>query len=176
MKNKLRGICLLISCFLIISVFASCESKEITSNELSTVKLDVTKMTANDIIGELKSAGFPINKVIITTAENDVNKLLGRPNQYTSKINFSDSRLEQYDEDNNPVGGTIEVFDNKEDAKSRKDYVETIEKKVSAFSQYIYLYKNILVRLDHDLTPDQAKVYENAFNKLQNGEKATYNE
>lgn len=178
---KRRILSILISCICISGVFVGCGNSNQNNGQNNvqqseSKKIDITKMNAEDIINEFKSAGFPINKIVVTTEENDVNNLMGRPNQYTSKINFSDKRIDQFDEENNPIGGTIEVFDNAKDAENRKEYVEKITTSVSVFTQYIYLYKNVLFRLDHELTPTQAKVYEDAFKKLQNGEEITFEE
>lgn len=132
-------------------------------------KKDVTKMSAEELITEFELSGFPINKVINYTAETDTNKLLGRPNQYTSKINFSDSRLEQFDEENEPVGGSIEVFNNQEDAQNRKNYIDEIGKNASIFVEYSYICDNVLLRLDKGFTPEEAEEYKKAFECIANG-------
>src|SRR5258708_6830262 len=46
--------------------------------------------TAAQILQLLKAQGLPIGAGIIYTAENDANHLLGRPGQYTGKVNFID--------------------------------------------------------------------------------------
>lgn len=132
-------------------------------------KLDITKMTAKEIIDVFVDSGLPVGKVIVYDENTDLNQLLGRPNQYTSKINFSDSRVSQTDVEKNPVGGSIEIFANKDDAQSRKNYIENFSK--GTLAQYFYLYENVLLRIDHQLTPNQASQYENAFKVLQQGEK-----
>lgn len=118
--------------------------------------------TAEEIINTVKDSGLPVGTIIVYTEETDSNNLLGRPNQYTSKINFADTRIDQYDEENNPVGGTVEVFINGEDATARKAYIEAL----SSIRQYIYQYKNVLVRIDFDLTPEQAEEYHLAFKDI----------
>ena len=44
--------------------------------------------TAEDYANALKDAGLPIWKIEVWTAETDPNEKLGRPNEYTSKIDF----------------------------------------------------------------------------------------
>lgn len=133
-------------------------------------KLDITKMTAEEIVNVFVESGLPITKIIVYDEETDENELLGRPNQYTSKVNFADDRAEQFDIEVNPVGGSVEVFNNKDDAKARHDYLDGIGKSSSLFAQYLYLYDNVLLRIDYNLTPSQAEQYEKAFISLQNGE------
>ncbi|MDS0528595.1 hypothetical protein NNC19_23260 [Clostridium sp. SHJSY1] len=72
-------------------------------------------LTAEEYGNKQKEAGLAIENVEVTTEENDKNKLMGRPNQYTSKINFTN--------------GSIEVFESKEDEKNRKEYIDSIGKK-----------------------------------------------
>lgn len=109
-------------------------------------------LTAEEYGNELKNAGLAIDNVEVSTTENDKNELLGRPNQYTSKINFDN--------------GSIEVFEKKEDAESRKEYIDSIGKKMSALSEYSYIKGSTLLRIKHEIIPDEASKYETAFNKL----------
>lgn len=155
------------------AVFVGCGSGEAqqennsTSEVSSEVQLSLSKMDASQITEYLKGKGLPITNEINYTEETDPNKLLGRPNQYTSKVNFADSRItEQYDIENNPVGGSIEVFTNSSDAIKRKEYVESIAQSVSFAAQYIYQYDNVVLRLAHELTPTQAEEYNTALKQL----------
>lgn len=137
------------------------------SNISSETQLSLSTMNAAQITEYLKAQGLPITNEIDYTEETDPNKLLGRPNQYTSKVNFADSRItEQYDIENDPIGGTIEVFSNSGDAKKRKEYVEAIAQNVSFATQYIYQFDNVLMRMAHELTPTQAAEYEAALQQL----------
>lgn len=65
-------------------------------------------------------------------------------------------------------GGSVEVFNNATDAEARYTYVEEVNKVMSAFTQYLYLSDNILLRVDGDLTPEQAEEYRTAFEALIN--------
>lgn len=106
------------------------------------------------------SAGLPLEQVTEYTEANDPNALLGRENQYTSKVDFADSRLEQSGEDLN--GGTIEVFSTKEDLQARKEYVESNASGESILTEYVYESTNglALICVSSDLAPEQAAQYE----------------
>lgn len=129
-------------------------------------------LTAEDVFYKLKEKNANVRRYVNYTEESDINNLLGRPNQYTSKVTFEDIRLKQTNKDldptyfsqeeiNEPIGGTIEVFNNTDDLKKRKDYVDSITSSISALAEYSYSNNYILLRLNHDLTPAQASEYEN---------------
>lgn len=120
-------------------------------------------MTAAQLTSKLKEANLPIYDVIVYNESNDVNKLLGRPNQYISKVNFADKRLEQFDLKNNPDGATIETFNNTTDLNARKEYLESIMKASPVFTEYMVVNGNYLLRLSKDLTNEQVNKYKQAF-------------
>jgi hypothetical protein len=121
--------------------------------------------SANDVLQSLKGNGLPIGESIAYTAENDPNELLGRPNQYSSKVMFEDTRLNPdpmakgFDVQN---GGSIEVFEDEDDAIARAEYLETVTKSFSFSAEYSYREGTVLLRLSHRLSPDQAAEYEDA--------------
>lgn len=125
-------------------------------------------MDAKAIVDALAKNGMPISKIDVYTADNDPNKLLGRPGQYTSKVNFVDKRVDEPMNDSVDVinGGSVEVFANDQDAKQRFDYVSNIAKAGGMFAEYDFLDGNVLLRLSHDLTPTQEKQYEQALQKI----------
>ena len=126
------------------------------------------KVITAEGIGNVIKANVPtMSGIVVYTEDTDTNKLLGRPNQYTSKVNFADTRTEQLSKDN-PTGGSVEVFANPQDAKTRWTYVDEISKSSPMFTQYLYLNGNVLLRIDGALTPSQAKEYETAFGKTTN--------
>jgi hypothetical protein len=76
------------------------------------------------------AAAVPTAKLTETlTAANDPNHLLGRPNQYTSKIGFADSQIpdgytqfgstHMFKTGDVQLGGSVEVFTNPDDAAAR---------------------------------------------------------
>ncbi len=136
-------------------------------------KIDISKMSDEEIINQFVEAGFPISKMIVYNEETDVNEVLGRPNQYIQKTNFADSRYEQYNIEEDPIGGTIEIFNNKKDAQSRYDYLESVYE-ILGYKDYMYLRDNMLFRIHHQLTPTHAGEYEKAFDDIIDGKKPTY--
>ncbi|SNS20804.1 hypothetical protein SAMN06295912_102270 [Sphingomonas laterariae] len=114
-------------------------------------------VTAADVIDHFKKQGLPISDITVYTAENDPNKLLGRPNQYVAKANFFDTR-HPADEANN----TVEIFASEESAKARRDYVEAVTKDMPMLVQYQFLAGNILIRLDKAVTPAESEEYRKA--------------
>ncbi|MEV7391444.1 MULTISPECIES: hypothetical protein [unclassified Streptomyces] len=105
------------------------------------------------------------------TADNDPNHLLGRPNQYTSKITFDDTRISADDvtgTDKGDVerGGAIEAFGSPADAQARAKYIQAVTKSMPMLTEYDYVHGTILVRLSHYLTPKQAADYKTAIDNL----------
>jgi hypothetical protein len=125
--------------------------------------------TAKEVLQGLKDEGMPIGKSEAYNAENDPNKLLGRPNQYTSKVNFKDTRLKpdpiagKFDV---PNGGSIEVFEDQDDAIARKKYLEGLGKSFSPMAEYSYREGTVLLRVSNRLTPKQAAEYQEALKSI----------
>lgn len=131
-----------------------------------TVKEKLINKTAEEIVKEFINEGLDIGDVIVYDETTDPNNKLGRPNQYISKASFADSRLAQEDYDGaDPVGGTVEVFNNSADAKTRYDYIYSVAHG-TMFEQYMYLFNNVLLRLDFELTPTQASEYEKVLKSI----------
>lgn len=112
----------------------------------------------------LRGQGIPIKAEVTFTEESDSNHLLGRPHQYTAKVNWRDGRLEGQDdvEPGTGSGGSVEIFTTEQDATTRREYIDGIGAKMGALSEYDYQRGVILVRASHLLTPTQAKLYEAA--------------
>lgn len=124
-------------------------------------KFDV--LNSDAVLAGLKASQLPVVKEVAYTDVTDDNHLLGRPHQYVSKINFEDQRIAK---PKSTLNNTIESFTSAEDLENRRAYIESISKKVPLFAQYMYVHKNILLRLSFDLTPAQAKEYEAALRTL----------
>ncbi|MCP1355421.1 hypothetical protein [Aneurinibacillus migulanus] len=124
---------------------------------------------ASEVVKSMKESGLHIGKTETYTASNDPNNLLGRPGQYTSKVNFVDTSIKTDVINSIEVtnGGSVEMFDNEEDAKNRYDYISGIAKKMGGpFSEYDYLEGKVLIRVSKEFTPDQAKRYEKALKDI----------
>lgn len=141
-------------------------SKTIKANASAETKPEVPKgpLTSDEIVAAFKQAGLPIGTVQVYDANNDPNKLLGRPGQYTAKFNFADTRLEQPEDD--VTGGSIESFANDKDMKNRVEYVKSITEGTPMFAEYQYTNGLMFLRLDKGLTPDQAAEYDKVFQTL----------
>ena len=150
MKKKIILIALIVAVLLfVLGVFVFIKKNNTTAtftndNQEEKNKVVNTKeATAEDIIKLMKEKNNNIGKIVVYNEETDLNNLLGRPNQYTSKIQFADNRLDQsYVEENDAKGGTIEVFNSKKDLENRKSYIETVSASASVFAQYIYSKEN----------------------------------
>lgn len=173
MKKNILTIGIVIIVVLAIIISAIAINKKESGDTVETNNTE--ELTAEVITNKMKEKTPNIGKVVVYNEENDLNNLLGRPNQYTSKATFEDTRLEQKNTDNEflteeernePIGGTIEVFNNETDMNNRKAYIESLSSSASLFNQYIYAKGNVLLRLENDLTPTQAKEYEDIFNEI----------
>lgn len=113
-------------------------------------------LTGDQLSASLASSGLPVTNVRVFTADTDPNKLLGRPQQYIAKVNWDDQRL------STPDDATIEVFPDAASLDARQKYTQAISDTGGAFAQYIERNdgRHVLLRLPHELTPDQAATYE----------------
>jgi hypothetical protein len=128
-----------------------------------------TGQSADQILQGLKTHGLPIGESFTYTAENDVNKLLGRPGQYIGKLNFKDTRIPSTKHGIDisvPDGGSLEVFATATDAQNRFNYIQSISKSSPLFAEYEYRDGLVILRISSQLTPDQAKAYEDALKTL----------
>ncbi len=118
--------------------------------------------TADGVVQALKAAGVPIASVTTFTATTDPNHELGRPGGYTAKINWLDTRITQ-ETSGIQGGGSVEVFCDANGAKARVDYITKLVNGLGGVvSEYDYQRGPIVLRVSGLLTPDQAKVYEQA--------------
>ena len=178
MKKK---IFLFIIFVIVVFTLTGCDKQISNEKEMEEARVieDVVEKnkTSEEIVSELKEKGLNIGKIVTYNEENDLNSLLGRPHQYTSKTTFEVIGIEQSnsnldpeyfseEERNEPIGGTIEVFKSEEDMKNRKNYVETVSASASIFTEYSYGSKCVLLRLNKQLTPTEAKKFEEAFYEI----------
>ena len=151
------------------SMLTGCQSPQpavpVSNNTAPTpVVTPITNLRAEDIVQAFKAAGLPISGDIVYSEESDPNNLLGRPNQYTGKASWNDTRIERVSPDDRE--NTVEVFASTEDLENRRRYVEAIGRSASVFAQYYYVHKNAFLRLSHKITPQQAAEYERVFRGL----------
>lgn len=113
------------------------------------------QLTAEYYLYQLQARTATITNIVEYTVETDENALMGKPNQYISKANACDSRLEFSDE-NNPSDVIVEVFENKTDAESRKQYLDSF---TGMLASTTYQFDNVLLRLCNELNINQTKEY-----------------
>ena len=123
--------------------------------------------SAQEIVQELKAKGMPIGAIFAYSAETDLNHLLGRPGQYTGKVEFKDTRISSTSQGADisvSDGGSVEVFATIADAQHRFTYLQALSTSGNAlFAEYEYLDGLAILRVSSQLTPTQAKAYETAF-------------
>ena len=120
-----------------------------------------SNMTAEQVANALKNAGLPIGEIFVYTEENDSSHLIGRPHQYTSQTDFSDTNVKQDTYTGaKPSGGRIKVFATIADAQS--DFRE----RQSYGAVYIYKAGNVVLSLDTEVLPANALLYQEAFYKV----------
>lgn len=127
---------------------------------------DIT--TAAGLVATIKAAGLPVAEFVSYTAETDPNRLLGRPNQYTGKANWHDSRLPApptVGKVDVSDGGGVEIWPTQAGAQARADYIANIGKNLPALVEYDYVLGKVLLRVSKELTPDQALAYKVALQK-----------
>lgn len=121
------------------------------------------RISGDQLAAALKSSGLPIRDAVVYTAETDPNKLLGRPSQYTVKINWTDARAAQAGQ------ATVEAFSDSDSMQVRYTYLDTVTKSSPLLVQYMSRNDAIraILRVPSQLTPDQAAAYAQWFTTLQ---------
>jgi len=123
--------------------------------------------SAESVLLALQSAGLPVGDYVVYTAETDLNGLLGRPGQYTAKVNFIDTSIGSGSSEFDIAGGgSIEVFEAVEQAEVRAEYLTEIVMANPAFVEYDFFNGSILLRVSGTLTPDEAARYDAALQEI----------
>lgn len=114
------------------------------------------------VAAAVRASGITVTDLIVYTAETDPNKLLGRPGQYIAKASWKDPRVSTADP------ATIEVFPDAASLQARFAYIDGIFKSSPMLLQWMYRNEArlALLRLPKDLTPDQARAWDDWFKKL----------
>lgn len=140
----------------------------VTPTAVATKASSAATMTAVTMVARFKTAGLSVGAMHGYTAADDPNHLLGRPNGYTAKESWVDTRVKASDiagEGKWSVdgGGSVEQFATHADAEERSSYIEGILKAdVALGSEYDYVTGDLLIRVSGYLTPAQAKQYKSA--------------
>lgn len=158
---------------LIIAVIANAspKAKMPTANLGHTAKAVAKPRTAAQVVAAFKAAGLPVGSVIVYTAADDPNHLLGRPNGYTSKTAWTDTRVPSSQTNGEPAGsvdygGSVEVYPTAAGATAREQYIQSAEKSMPIVgTEYDYVVGDALVRVSSILTPTEAQAYRTAATK-----------
>ena len=124
--------------------------------------------SAEQVVAGLVAKVDSAKATVVFTAENDPNKLLGRPNGYTSKASFTDIRIKANDVKDDRTGsvdqgGSVEVYADGVGAAARKKFIDDTMKATPILgTEYSYVDGPVLLRVSQALTPDQAGEYETA--------------
>jgi hypothetical protein len=137
-----------------------------TPSAASSNVTPVVTLTAEQIVSKLKAAGLPVGRVIVYTDATDPNKLLGRPGQYTSKADFSDTRHPELDP-TQTCSGCVEVYPDAAGALARKAYVDRVTQGTPLLLEYTYAEGNVCLRFDHQFLPSEAAAYDQALAALE---------
>lgn len=131
------------------------------------VSTEIEFPTAEELLIQLKAMNSNMLEIQAFDENSDPNKLLGTPDSYIGKANFSDIRVEQYD--TLLSGGTVEVFADAEDCDARAQYLELLSNPaLGAFglNEYIYQYDTVIFRVTHDLTEAAAEEYHEQMDEI----------
>ena len=142
------------------------QQTEVVDEEIETIDDSAMVMdflTEEEVIERFVLFELPVGKTIIYDEETCPNNLLGRPGQYIGKADWEDTRVDQYGD--YLTGGTIEVFKDESTLAKRKEYLEPFLEE-AMFLQYMFIHKNVIVRVDKELTPTQAEDYKDALESL----------
>jgi hypothetical protein len=120
--------------------------------------------SAEDVAVALSKAGLPVSNIEVFTPKTDPNRLMGRPGQYISKVSFTDTNYPE--NDLGKIDQTIETFPTTAAAKTRRDYIDRVTRNTPFLLQYQFLRGRVLLRLDKELSPDDAKEYEAALTEI----------
>ena len=163
-KNVLISVLLVI---VVLFSFTGCALKQsVTQKE---------DKSAEEILTELKAKNSNVTEILAWTEDTDTNGKLGRPNEYTSKADFSDSRVQELAEtpaeklEYGLSGGTIEVFATEEDCNARYTYLKSfLDPSYGAFglNQYMYKYKKAVFRVSYDIKPSEAEIYKQQMDEI----------
>ncbi|HEX8637617.1 MAG TPA: hypothetical protein VF692_06120 [Pyrinomonadaceae bacterium] len=109
------------------------------------------KLKLNEVIKAFKEANLPLGQLEFYTAKSDPLKLLGKPNQYTEKATWQTTEK--------MVHG-VEAFADEADLQARKTSIEAAAQSGAQPAEYLYVHKNILLRIHHEMIPRTARKFE----------------
>lgn len=181
---QLRTVVILAATVVLVSLTASCGNNTVpgaspvgpgsrSSSAATSPRPSEDLGDAQAVLTKIKTQVGQVSLNKVYSEDDDPNKLLGRPNGYTSKVAFRDTRINQKDQDDIDArsdaierGGSIEVFPDDAGAKARADYIQGMLKGGGLGSEYDYVRGSVVVRVTGDLAPSKARTYEEALAKI----------
>lgn len=130
---------------------------------------ELQDMDATEVLTMLKDNGFPLDEITTYTEKTDPNKLMNKDGEYISKAFVHDKRIK----DDKEAGIDVEVFKTEADAKDRKDYIDSFSD-IAFMAETSFVNGKILLRVNNNLTKEEADVYGKALEDMANGKKPTY--
>ncbi|MEX5709508.1 hypothetical protein AB1484_14625, partial [Parafrankia sp. FMc6] len=125
-----------------------------------------TGPTAEQVAILLANQGLPLRTTVVYTAQNDPDRLLGRPGGYSSRLAFTDERISASEIAGAPAdaierGGAIEVFVDPASAAGRGAALRA-PAGGDLPKEYTYVRGTIVLRLSLILPEEMAAGYETA--------------
>lgn len=116
-------------------------------------------LDAKTVLAKLTAAKLGLTNQNVQDEDTDPNKLLGRPNGYTSRASADlpggDKDGDKYDVSR---GLAVEVYADAAGAETRSKYIQGLLKNTPILGvEYHYLSGSVLVRVAGDVKPSQAK-------------------
>ncbi|MGQ9407383.1 hypothetical protein [Mycolicibacterium gilvum] len=120
--------------------------------------------TAHSVAASIQATIPEAIELIEITEDNDPNNLIGRPNGYVAASALVDSRLPRCDTPGADCGAMIEQWPDQRSAQERSDYIQSMLREMPMLGQeWNTVKEGLLLRVDGDLRPSEAKAYEMAF-------------
>lgn len=135
----------------------------LSASLIGCAKEEATLPTTVDIYNMFVDTGLPVGYYEDYTEETEPNNLMNKENQYISKLSFEITTLDQSTSEY-PVGGSIEIFNNKKDAEARKKYIDDIGKEMPMFAESSQIVLDrVLIRIDKQVTATETQKYFDVF-------------
>ena len=113
------------------------------------------KLTITEVAKAFKDANLPVRQLEFFNANSDPAQLLGKPDQYTEKAVWQTTE---------EITHTILAFDNDADLQTAKTQLEAAQPPLDP--DYIYVHKNILLHINHQIYLRTAAKYRKTLESL----------
>jgi hypothetical protein len=146
---------------------ADADSTKAVDNRPPTTDSKTVSLNAEEVVKALANHIPAVKPATVYTAKTDRNKLLGRPGGYTSKADWEDGRAHPRLDDEVQRGGSVEIYEDPQDATRRAKHIASVLKAAPMFgTEYHYTKGGVLLRVSGELTPEQAGKYKAALSTI----------